>query len=96
MDVWGAGCLLAELASGRHPFGEELRAIGEPGTAASYSWMVAMARKLGTPPQDAFPGPWPQWAPRDLAEAYPTLCADGAALLGDLLAWAPGRRPTGG
>lgn len=67
VDVWSAGCILAELATGQPLF----RGDSEIGQ------LLAIFRLLGTPTEGSWPGvcglpDWqacfPQWRPRELAE----------------------------
>ena len=92
IDVWAAGCILAELASGVPPFTGDceidqlfriFRALGTPGV--HNCWPAA-----ATMPE--FHPEFPRWTPRPLLSAAPGLPPDGIALLARLLAYDPAER----
>jgi serine/threonine protein kinase len=93
VDIWSAGCVLAELASGRPLFAGDSE-IGQ---------LHAIFRLLGTPGPAEWPGAaelpewqplFPRWAPQDLAPHAPGLGPAGLDLLGRLLRLNPEDRPT--
>ncbi|KAL4451526.1 hypothetical protein ABPG75_007188 [Micractinium tetrahymenae] len=93
VDVWSAGCILAELATGQPLF----RGDSEIGK------LLAVFRLLGTPGEEEWPGmsqlpDWqgcfPRWRPTDLGQVVPQLDPSGLDLLSQLLRLDPSRRPS--
>jgi cyclin-dependent kinase 3 len=94
IDVWSVGCLLAEFATGRTLFRGDCE-IGQ---------LFEIFQLLGTPSEQN--GIWwpsvadlpeyrysfPDWAPQDLQQVFPSVDADGIDLLKALLRYDPSLR----
>ena len=93
IDIWSAGCIFAEMCSGRPLF---------PGTAAD-DQLTKIFRLMGTPHEKTWPGIeklpnfsklWQLYVPQDLRLIVPGLDAMGLNLLANLLQMRPEDRIT--
>lgn len=94
VDLWAAGCTMAELYLGRPLF---------PGSSES-DQLFRIASALGAPTVAAWPQVQslldrsghsiPACSPTPLASLIPGISKQGGALLSSLLAWNPARRPS--
>eukprot|EP00770_Monocercomonoides_exilis_P009032 MONOS_8986.1-p1 / transcript=MONOS_8986.1 / gene=MONOS_8986 / organism=Monocercomonoides_exilis_PA203 / gene_product=protein serine / transcript_product=protein serine / location=Mono_scaffold00355:35306-37095(-) / protein_length=256 / sequence_SO=supercontig / SO=protein_coding / is_pseudo=false len=92
VDIWSCGCIFAELVTGRPLF---------PGSS-DQDELVRIFKLLGTPTTEVWPGltefttslatPLPEYPPRGLASAVPTLDPSGLDLLTSMLQYDPARR----
>lgn len=96
VDVWAAGCMAIELASGGQALASD----------CSADLLFQQFRLRGTPDERTWPGidrlakasfgmpaaEWPQYRPKVLSEEYPDLTPDAAELLGDMLCLNPAQR----
>lgn len=94
VDMWGVGCMLAEMASGSPLF----RGDSEIDT------VFKIFQKLGTPNAERWPGvadlpdfkyTWPKWKPRgwdNIRNTKAQIGADGIDLLESLMVYEPSKR----
>ena len=91
VDVWSIGCIFAEMVRKQPLF---------PGDS-EIDELYRIFRWLGTPNEEMWPGVerlrnyktiFPQWSPRPLAEAVPSLCPAGLDLLSKMLCYEPASR----
>lgn len=97
VDIWGVGCVLAELLAGGHPL--------LPG-ASEADQLYKISKLRGNPCEKE--GKWkdakallaqqnitlPNFPSKDLQEVLPSVSKPALELLDDLLCWNPSRRPT--
>lgn len=93
IDMWSAGCILAEMAAGRPIF---------PGTTNN-DQLMTIFKVRGTPTTQTWPGldklpdystSWPAYEGKPLSSFAPRLNADGLDLLDKLLQLDPSKRIT--
>jgi serine/threonine protein kinase len=91
IDIWSAGCIMAEMFTGRPLF---------PGTT-NEDQLLKIFRLMGTPSERSWPGitqfpeykqTWPVYATQELRAILPQIDALGLQLLGQLLQLQPERR----
>lgn len=92
VDIWPAGCILAELITGCPLF---------PGQGPQYAQLLIIFQALGTPTETTWPGlshlrdyspVFPRWSPRELSLQALGLCPAGMDLLRRMLVCDPARR----
>ncbi|CAN1340523.1 Cyclin-dependent kinase B2-1 [Linum perenne] len=92
VDIWSVGCIFAELVN--------LQAIFQGDSELQQ--LLHIFRLLGTPNEEMWPGvsslvnwhEYPQWSPKCLSTAVPTLDKDGLDLLTQMLKYDPSKRIT--
>ncbi|KAK9833456.1 hypothetical protein WJX81_006996 [Elliptochloris bilobata] len=93
VDVWSIGCIFAEMINQRPLF---------PGDS-EIDELFKIFRTLGTPMEVTWPGvselpdykdSFPKWHPRPMQEVVPSMEAQGADLLAQMLCYEPARRVT--
>jgi serine/threonine protein kinase len=91
IDIWSAGCIMAEMFTGRPLF---------PGTT-NEDQLLKIFRLMGTPSERSWPGitqfpeykqTWPVYATQEFRTILPQIDALGLQLLGQLLQLQPERR----
>ncbi|KAF9198377.1 cyclin-dependent serine/threonine protein kinase [Haplosporangium sp. Z 27] len=91
IDIWSAGCIFAEMASGRPLF---------PGSS-SKDQLLKIFKILGTPTEESWPGvsklpdyrpDFPVYSPIPLENLVPKLDAAGVDLLSRLITYIPEKR----
>ncbi|PKU65668.1 Cyclin-dependent kinase B2-1 [Dendrobium catenatum] len=93
VDIWSVGCIFAELVTTQALF------TGD----SELQQLLHIFRLLGTPNEEVWPGvsklanwhEYPQWTPKSLSSAVPTLDADGIDLLSKMLMYEPLKRISG-
>ncbi|KAJ1924668.1 cyclin-dependent kinase 5 [Tieghemiomyces parasiticus] len=93
IDLWSAGCIFAEMASGRPLFTGNNQA----------DQLIKIFKVLGTPTEERWPGitnlkgyrpDFPMYPPSNLAQYVPKLDPQGVDLLRQLLQYVPEERVT--
>ncbi|KAA6393012.1 MAG: putative Cyclin-dependent kinase 1 [Streblomastix strix] len=93
VDVWGIGCILAEMSNNKAFFKGD----------SEIDQLYKIFQILGTPNEDIWPGvstfpDWrpvfPQWRAQSLTKLCPNLDADGIDLLTKMLVYDPSKRIT--
>ncbi|URD93971.1 hypothetical protein MUK42_00706 [Musa troglodytarum] len=90
VDMWSVGCIFAELVTTQALF---------PGDS-ELQQLLHIFSLLGTPNEEVWPGvsrlpnwhEYPQWSPKSLSSAVPTLEANGLDLLSKMLQYQPSKR----
>ena len=91
IDIWSAGCIMAEMYSGRALF---------PGTT-NEDQLLKIFRLMGTPSERSWPGissfpeyktTWPVYSTRELGAILPQIDGVGLQVLGQMLQLNPDRR----
>jgi serine/threonine protein kinase len=88
VDIWSAGCIMAELATKRPLFAGD----------CEIQQLLLIFKILGTPSEATWPGvtelplytaKYPKWRPADLSATVPSLDVDGVDLLKGMLTYDP-------
>ncbi|KAJ0900718.1 putative protein-serine/threonine kinase CMGC-CDK-Pl family [Helianthus annuus] len=90
VDMWSVGCIFAELVTNTAIFAGD----------SELQQLLHIFRLLGTPNEEIWPGvsklkdwhEYPQWKPKQISTAVPTLDADGLDLISKMLEYEPSRR----
>lgn len=92
IDIWSAGCILAELLTGKPLF---------PGDGSQYAQLLLIFQTIGTPTEATWPGltrlrdyspVFPRWPPRELSLDAPGLSPAASDLLRRTVVCDPSRR----
>ncbi|ONK68677.1 uncharacterized protein A4U43_C05F14740 [Asparagus officinalis] len=90
VDIWSVGCIFAELVTTQPLFAGD----------SELQQLLHIFRLLGTPNEQVWPGlsklpnwhEYPQWTPKNLSTAVPTLDTNGLDLLSKMLQYEPAKR----